>query len=215
MKPKVISFDLDGTLVDKNFDDALWFQEIPKLYSEKHGVSFQEAWNHCTSCYDGLGDQDLRWYDIDYWLEKFEIGADSSRLIDDLSHTIKLFDDSVPVLEFLKNKGFKLVVISNANRKFLDVKMRAEGMNYFFSRVFSVTSDFQQVKKTKDVYLEICKQLGVKPEDLVHVGDHEDFDYLIPLEAGVQAFLLDRWGCHPQVSKDKIASLEEFAQLFR
>jgi len=192
----------------------VWDKSKASLNKRKHGVSFEDAWKHCTSCYSELGDQDLRWYDIDYWLEKFEITTPSSKLIDDLSHTIKLFDDSVPALDVLKSKGFKLVVISNANRKFLDVKIRAEGMNYFFSRVFSVTSDFQQVKKTKDVYLDICKQLGVKPEELVHVGDHEDFDYLVPLEAGVTAFLLDRWGRHPQVSKNKVGSLEEFAKQF-
>ncbi len=214
MKPKVISFDLDGTLVDKNFDDSLWFQELPRLYAEKHGVSFQEAWKHCTDSYAGLGDQDLRWYDIDHWLSQFEISVPSSKLIDDLSHMIKLFDDSVPALESLKNKGYDLIVLSNANRKFLDVKIKAEGMKYFFSRVYSVTSDFGQVKKSRDVYEKICAELKIAPGEMVHVGDHEGFDYLAPLEAGVHAFLLDRFGRHPQVSKNKVATLEEFAKLF-
>ena len=41
--PKVISFDLDGTLVDLDFDLHLWFEELPRLYSEQNGVMLSQA----------------------------------------------------------------------------------------------------------------------------------------------------------------------------
>jgi putative hydrolase of the HAD superfamily len=34
--------------------------------------------------------------------------------------------------------------------------------------------------------------LKVCPADLVHVGDHYEFDYLVPRAMGIQAFYLDR-----------------------
>jgi FMN phosphatase YigB (HAD superfamily) len=41
---KLISFDLDGTLVDKNsFDKIFWEEEVPKLYAAKKGMSIEEA----------------------------------------------------------------------------------------------------------------------------------------------------------------------------
>lgn len=32
----IISFDMDGTIFDTNFDDVLWFEEIPRLYAEEN-----------------------------------------------------------------------------------------------------------------------------------------------------------------------------------
>jgi len=40
---KVISFDLDGTLFDTMFVDAVWLEEIPRLYSVKKRVSVVDA----------------------------------------------------------------------------------------------------------------------------------------------------------------------------
>ena len=40
---KIISFDMDGTLVDVEFTDWVWGHGIPSLYAEKAGVSFEEA----------------------------------------------------------------------------------------------------------------------------------------------------------------------------
>jgi len=39
-----------------------------------------------------------------------------------------------------------------------------------------------------------CQKLGLRAEELIHVGDHWKFDYLIPRQAGVRAFYLDRSG---------------------
>ena len=39
----MISFDLDGTLFDNRFVDSMWLEEIPRLYSVKRRVSFDDA----------------------------------------------------------------------------------------------------------------------------------------------------------------------------
>jgi hypothetical protein len=40
---KAISFDLDGILVDYRFVESVWFEGIPRLYSAKKRVSFDDA----------------------------------------------------------------------------------------------------------------------------------------------------------------------------
>ena len=38
-----ILLDLDGTLLDLNFDIHFWFEYLPQVYSEKHKISCQQA----------------------------------------------------------------------------------------------------------------------------------------------------------------------------
>ncbi|MDD1758867.1 MAG: HAD family hydrolase, partial [Methanotrichaceae archaeon] len=35
-------------------------------------------------------------------------------------------------------------------------------------------------------------QLGAKPFEIIHIGDHYNYDYESPLEAGLDALFLDR-----------------------
>ena len=70
----------------------------------------------------------------------------------------------------------------------------AVGLRGYFTHVFSCTSDFDEVKKTPDVYVSVCRILGIEPEEMIHVGDHRHFDFIAPRQLGVTAFLLDREG---------------------
>ena len=58
--------------------------------------------------------------------------------------------------------------------------MEATGLDRYFGQIFSATSDFREVKKTPRFYQRVCEILKVRPEELVHVGDHYEFDYLVP-----------------------------------
>jgi FMN phosphatase YigB (HAD superfamily) len=40
----------------------------------------------------------------------------------------------------------------------------------------------------------MCQVLGVRPEQVVHVGDNWQFDVLAPSEVCIHAFYLDRQG---------------------
>ena len=40
---KVVSFDLEGTLVTPDFSLAVWYGGIPSLYAARHGVSLEHA----------------------------------------------------------------------------------------------------------------------------------------------------------------------------
>jgi len=191
--PKIISFDMDGTLVAPEFTDWVWGHGIPTLYAEKTGLPFDEAKAFVVKEYLKVGEGAIEWYDIKYWLHLFQIKVSWKNLMERYIDKINVYPDVNHTLERLKERSL-LVMTSNAGREFIDIEMEATGLRRYFERIFSATSDFGEVKKTIGFYRRICQILGVHPEEIVHVGDHYEFDYLVPRTLGIQTFYLDRSG---------------------
>lgn len=185
----IISFDADGTLIDLDFVNAFWDREVPRLYSEKYGIDFDEACKYVRSCYDALGDEDLRWYQPDYWFKRFDLDENPKEVIDRIRHRVKVFPDAKALLQGLYGK-YDLVVVSNAPWRFLNLGLQE--IKDYFSAVYSCTSDLGMVRKKPEVYIQICEQLGTSPERLVHVGDHYKFDFEVPRKVGIKAYHVDR-----------------------
>jgi putative hydrolase of the HAD superfamily len=65
------------------------------------------------------------------------------------------------------------------------------------------------VKKSKEFYGKICELLKIKPEEVIHIGDHLIFDYLNPKEIGINAFLINRNQHKVELRIPVINNLEE------
>lgn len=190
---KVISFDMDGTLTQNEFVELVWGEGVPRLYSLARGIPLDEAKEHVFGEYDKVGESRVEWYDIKYWFRSLGLGEDWEDLLKSFEHAVRPFSEAVPVLESL-GREYPLVVTSNATTEFIDIELGAAGLRGYFSRVFSSTSDFGEVKKTPGVYHGVCRALGIRPDEMVHVGDHRHFDYVAPREFGITAYYLDREG---------------------
>jgi len=191
--PKIISFDMDGTLVDPEFTDWVWLHGIPKLYAEKTNIPFEEAKHFVVGEYLKVGEGAIEWYDIKYWFQFFKLEENWKDLMLRYVDKIRIYPDVDDILGWLKKK-FPIILTSNAGREFIHIEMEATGLGRYFDRIFSATSDFGQVKKTTGFYRRICDTLGVHPQEIVHIGDHYEFDYLAPRSLGIHAFYLDRSG---------------------
>ncbi|MGB9629094.1 MAG: HAD family hydrolase [Thermodesulfobacteriota bacterium] len=188
---KIISFDMDGTLIDPEFTDWVWSHGIPTLYAKKEGIGFLEAKSMVEEEYRKVGEGAIEWYDIKYWLNFFGLNPDWKALMEPYIDKIKVYSDVNHVLDRLKERN-SLILTSNAGKEFIDIELRATGIGKYFDRIFSATSDFGQVKKTIHFYQTVCEILKVSPGEIVHVGDHYEFDYLVPRSLGIHAFYLDR-----------------------
>lgn len=204
---KVISFDLDGTLFDNMFVDSVWLEEIPRLYSVEKGVSVEDARKVVRREYDGVGKERLEWYDIHYWIRRFSLNVEAKELLRNFEHRIKPYPEVPTLLEQLKQRGFTLVVVTNAGREFVELELEKAKMKDRFDRVFSSTSDFGVVKKTVKLYQRVCSILGVSPQEMIHVGDDRKFDFDVPRRLGILAYHLDRTSKHE--GEFVIHSLEE------
>jgi len=185
---KIISFDVDGTLVDLEYNDLIWFKEIPELIAKKKRISFEKSLKYVGEEYNKLGEHNLNWYDINYWVNYFGLKVSPNNILDKYESQVKIFPEVISLLEELK-ENFILIIISSMPREFLIPKMKKLGKYFKFS--FSALSDFKELKNS-EIYSKISKTLNVLPEQILHIGDHWEFDYLAAQKAGMKAIYLDR-----------------------
>lgn len=209
MKRPLISFDLDGTLVDHGFSTAVWREAIPALVAQKRGIPLEQAKQWVYQEYDQVGEGSLEWYDLAYWHRRFGLDGAWRRTLFEHRHLIRLFPEVPKVLEKLSS-GYDLIILSNASRPFIEEELSHSGLDSFpFLHVVSATSDFGQVKKTSSFYRQVCTRLGLDSSKVIHLGDHREFDYEAPTRAGIRAYFLDRSGKHK--GDYAVKDLREFA----
>ncbi|MFO8133355.1 MAG: HAD family hydrolase [Thermoplasmatota archaeon] len=191
--PAIVSFDLDGTLVDTGYVNHVWLEAIPRIYAEQHQVPLTEAKQYIVGEYEAVGQEALEWYDISYWIDVLDLDVGWRELLRRHVGLLRPYPEASGVIRRLYDSHI-LIVTSNAAREFIDVETAALGFDDCFAHIFSAVSDFGRTKKHPDVYREICSRLDVAPGDIVHVGDSYVFDYLAPREVGISTYFLDRDG---------------------
>jgi putative hydrolase of the HAD superfamily len=200
---ELISFDAEGTLVTPDFSQTIWHEAIPALYAQKRGLDFAQAKRCIVEEYGRVGDQRLEWYDIEYWFSYLGLGS-SEPAIQSCLGKIVYYPEVTEVLSSLAS-GYKLIVASGTPLELLHCLLR--DIEPHFVRIFSSISHYRQVK-SPDFYLRICEEMGVKPNQVIHVGDNWQFDFLNAQEAGINAFYIDRSGRNHQESLSDLTQLK-------
>ncbi len=194
MAIKVVSFDVNGTLLNCNeFIDKFWYQEIPRLYSEKYGVSFSEALNRIKRDYNLVGPNDLRWYLPNYWFMLYGFDQTPEEILMKLIPRVNIgiIDGADKVVEKLAEK-YVLIAISSQSIEFL--KAEAYHIKFFqnFLELFSAPSHFKATCKTPNLYRKVCEILSIKPVEIIHIGDDPTYDYEMANKAGIRAEALGK-----------------------
>ena len=129
-----VLLDMDGTLLDLHFDNYFWRHHLPAAYARKHGLTVAEAEQ---IIFAQFADQQstLNWYCLDYWGKQLEL--DIVALKKEVQHLIAVRPGATEFLQFLQKKGKRLILITNAHRDSLDLKMQRTDISCWFDRLIS------------------------------------------------------------------------------
>lgn len=202
-KIEFISFDAEGTLITTDFSAAIWFEGIPSEYSQKYNISFEKAQSIVFAEYEKIGDQRMEWYDINFWMRRFDLG-DADKFLARYRDRIKLYPETINVIESL-SKNYKLIIASATPREFL--KYLLADIKKYFIAIFSSTTDYKSTKN-RDFYKAIVDNIKVTPENIIHIGDNYQFDVISAREAGITAYFLDR----KKVMKEPLYCVEDLME---
>jgi len=201
---ELISFDAEGTVVTPDFSQAIWHEAIPALYAHKKGIDLAQAKRCIVEEYGRIGDQRLEWYDIEYWFSYLGLGSAEPAIKSCLGE-IAYYPEVNEVLASLASE-YKLIVASGTPLELLHFLL--QDIEPYFVRIFSSISHYRQLK-SPDFYLKVCEEMGVKPSQVVHVGDNWQFDFLNARQAGINALYMERSGRNHQESLSDLTQLKQ------
>jgi HAD superfamily hydrolase (TIGR01509 family) len=164
-----VLLDMDGTLLDRHFDNFFFEEELPRRYAVMHELTFDAARDQLMAMYRSV-EGELAWTDLHYWTER--VGIDVVALHRELDHMIGFLPDAEAFLLALRRLGKRVTVLTNAHRAGVDVKTARTGLDRHVSRIV----DAFEVGwlKMRVEYWPICRQLvGFDPKRALYIDDDE------------------------------------------
>ncbi len=125
---------MDGTLLDRHFDDHFWLEHVPRTYSRKFQMPLVEAKEMLYELFRSQ-EQTLNWTDLDYWSER--IGLDIPLLKLEVEHLIAVHPGVLEFLSFLAQHKKQIWLVTNAHGKTLQLKMRKTRLGPKFNGIVS------------------------------------------------------------------------------
>ncbi len=164
---KYILLDMDGTLLDKYFDDYFWEHLVPEKYSEKNNITFGKAKEELLSKYK-VHEGTLNWTDIDFWSRELDI--DIPALKEQIKHMIEVHPHVEDFLKLMKKKKKKVYMVTNAHYKVLDIKLRKTEIGKYFDRCIT-SFEMGYPKERIEFWYRAEKILGFDKEKSLFIDD--------------------------------------------
>jgi len=208
---RAVFFDVGNTLIYPHPSVSVVCREILAQEGHVHDLSAIESLMPLVDEYyeDRYRTDDTFWTDegetSQVWVGMYSLMCRRLGIEDEAEHIARrvydafgsaerwrAYDDVSRTLVRLRERGLKLGVISNWDRR---LESLLEGMGFAASFDTTVSSaDVGLHKPDPRIFELACKRLGVAPEEAAHVGDHHYADVLGASAAGLMAVLIDRHG---------------------
>jgi HAD superfamily hydrolase (TIGR01509 family) len=165
-----VLLDMDGTLLDKHFDDYFWETLVPQEYAKRQGLSLTAARELVFARYK-REEGTLNWTDIDFWSR--ELDLDIPALKEGIRHLIEVHPDAEEFLRFLRQKEKRIALVTNAHYKTLSLKMNHTGLLGYFDEVVS-SFDLGVPKEETGFWETLERQLGFDRGHTLLVDDNAE-----------------------------------------
>jgi HAD superfamily hydrolase (TIGR01509 family) len=164
-----VLLDMDGTLLDLHFDNYFWMDHLPRLYAAKHSISEAESSAYLQATFHS-GEGTLQWYCLDHWSEQLEM--DIPALKQEIQHMIRVRPFAIEFLTQLHASHRDVVMVTNAHRKTLELKMANIDITGWFDRVV-VSHDLSAPKEDQAFWHKLQVLHPFNPTRTLLIDDTE------------------------------------------
>jgi len=162
-----VFLDMDGTLLDLNFDNYFWLHHVPLRYAELYQLPFEEAQAEIvrrTKSVEGTID----WYCLDYWTR--ELGLDIPLLKQEVDHLIAVHPHVTEFLDVVRAAGKRVLLVTNAHMKSLSLKMEKTQLGGHFDQIIC-SHDYGVAKEEQAFWMRLREEQPFDPARTLLVDD--------------------------------------------
>ena len=228
---KHLFFDLDHTLWDFDANSKHTLRELYlKLDLEQRGVydfdlfhsnyisHNEKLWERYRNGYIRV--EELRLKRMFQTLLDFKIGdavlaeTMSTQFLDMLPTRTQVFPHTFEILDYLRDKGYFLHLITNGFEKTQHSKLRYSGLNKYFGEV--VTSEgSNSLKPQKEIFEYAMNKVNCGTAECIMIGDSLEVDIQGAINAGIDQVFVNHTGISTDIKPTyTVSSLKELEEIF-
>lgn len=162
-----VLLDMDGTLLDLHFDNHFWLTHLPQRYAEHHGVSLALAQAELLPLFRQHAGT-LNWYCTDFWSRELRLSIRDLKR--EVAHLIALRTDAELFLRALREAGKRVVLITNAHRDSLSLKLERVELAPWFERLIS-SHDYGFPKEDQQFWFALRQDVEFDPARALFIDD--------------------------------------------
>jgi putative hydrolase of the HAD superfamily len=160
--------DMDGTLLDLNFDNYFWKIHVPTRYAEANRINFKQAsdliYPHMLAIKGTLN-----WYSIHYWSDYLEL--DIVALKNEMAHLIQPRPGALEFLEVMRHHQKRLILTTNAHPDTLVIKFSQVRFEHYFHHVIT-SHQLGAPKETCEFWQRLHENIAFDPNRSLLIDDH-------------------------------------------
>jgi putative hydrolase of the HAD superfamily len=207
MKYQHLFFDLDHTLWDFEANSRETLHEVfysnglhltltPdfEAFFERYSYHNKKLWDRYH--HGHIRQDELRWKRMWHAMLDFKLGDDqlarelSNQYLTILPGKTRLFPYTIEIIEYLKEKGYLLHLITNGFEEVQWGKLRSSQIDHYFGEV--ITSErAMSLKPHKEIFEFALQQTGAAKAESIMIGDNLDADIRGAMEAGLDTVFVN------------------------
>lgn len=215
--PRVIVFDLMGTLLDLRAVDTLFERFFGDANVRKEWFTqtlLLAMASMLTDTYEDFRVQADTGLEMTARRYKVSMLGEEKNLILGTLRKLRAYPDVIQNLQRMRDAGLRLAILTNSTLETAEAQLTFAGLKDYFDQVIS-TDEISRFKPDPDVYRLAAKRLGLETSELRLVTAH-DWDVTGAVKAGCAAAfvarpgqILNPFGPQPDVKGSDLADVTE------
>jgi len=165
-----VLLDMDGTLLDRHFDNFFFEEELPRRYALLHGLQLTESRDRLMAMYRSV-EGELAWTDLHYWTTR--VGIDVVALHRELDHMMGFLLGAEEFLQHLQQLGKRVTIVTNAHESGVAIKVAKTGLDRHVDRIVNA-SEVGYLKMRQEYWPSCQRLLGFDPTRSFFMDDDEN-----------------------------------------